>query len=99
RRRLARHHWLSDLPAMLFWALVVGALAALTTIGFHQGMRLVQYLATGHSGSIVEVITGLPWWGRVLFPTVGGVLAGTLLWLAGRIKSGSQSGYMEAVAI
>ena len=99
RRRLAGYLWLSDLPAMLGWAVVVGMLAAFTTIAFHQGMRLIQHLATGTSGSIVTVTSSLPWYGRLLFPALGGLVAGLLLWVASRIKVGAQSDYMEAVAI
>lgn len=84
---------------MLGWAVVVGIFAAFTTIGFHQGMRLIQHLVTGNSGSIVAVTSGLPWYGRLLFPALGGLVAGTLLWAGGRIKAGSHSDYMEAVAI
>ncbi len=99
RRRIAGYPWLSDLPAMLAWALVVGVCAAFTTIGFHQGMRLIQHLATGREGAIVGVITSLPWYGRLLFPALGGVIAGTLLWAAARLSTGRGADYMEAVAI
>lgn len=99
RRRLAGYLWLSDLPAMLGWAALAGMLAALTTIGFHQGMKAIQEAVTGHSGSIVAVTKGLPWYGRLLFPAAGGVVAGSLLWLASRRKAGSHSDYMESVAI
>ncbi|NGM87215.1 ClcB-like voltage-gated chloride channel protein [Parapusillimonas sp. SGNA-6] len=99
RERLAGYLWLSDLPAMLGWAGLVGVLGALATIAFHEGMRLVQLVATGDSGSIVRVTQALPWYGRLLFPLLGGVVAGTLLWLAGKVKAGASSDYMEAVAI
>ncbi|WP_370636006.1 ClcB-like voltage-gated chloride channel protein [Paralcaligenes sp. KSB-10] len=99
RKRLEGYAWLSDLPAMLCWAAVVGVLGALTTIAFHEGMHLVQHWVTGHSGSIVQVTQGLPWYGRLLFPMAGGVVAGALLWWAAKIKAGANSDYMEAVAI
>lgn len=99
RRRLAGYLWLSDWPAMLGWAALVGMLAAFTTIAFHQGMRLIQYAVTGTSGSIVGVTTSLPWYGRILFPMLGGLVAGGLLWAASRIQKGTDSDYMEAVAI
>lgn len=99
RRRLAGYLWLSDLPAMLLWAALAGMLAALTTIGFHEGMRWIQHTVTGRSGSVVGVISSLPWYGRILFPALGGVAAGSLLWLAGRTRSGTHSDYMESVAI
>lgn len=99
RERLAGYSWLSDLPAMLCWAVLVGACGALATIAFHEGMRLVQYLATGRSGSIVGVTRELPWYGRLLFPLLGGVAAGALLWASKQLKGSANSDYMEAVAI
>lgn len=99
RRKLATYLWLSDLPAMLGWAALVGAIAALTTIGFHKGMYLIQYLVAGRTGSIVGVINNLPWYGRLLFPALGGLVAGCLLWLASLSKSARHSDYMESVSI
>lgn len=100
RERLQGSLWLSDLPAMLGWAALVGVLGAGTTIGFHAGIHFLQNLATGNSGSIVQVIGGLPWYGRLLFPVVGGVAAGGLQWAASKVKVASNaSDYMEAVAI
>ncbi|HUH60695.1 MAG TPA: ClcB-like voltage-gated chloride channel protein [Candidimonas sp.] len=99
RERLGGYPWLSDLPAMLCLAVLVGVLGAFATIAFHEGMRLIQHLATGRSGSIVGVTQSLPWYGRLLFPTLGGAVAGTLLWLAARTPAGANSDYMEAVAI
>ncbi len=99
RKRLEGYSWLSDLPAMLCWAALVGVLGAFATIAFHEGMQLLQQLIIGDSGSIVRVTEGLPWYGRLLFPMAGGVAAGTLLWGAAKIKAGADSDYMEAVAI
>lgn len=99
RKRLAGYSWLSDLPAMLCWAALAGVIGAFATIGFHRAMYLVQHLATGQSGSIVGVMQSLPWYGRLLFPLLGGVAAGTLLWVSQKLKGGAHSDYMEAVAI
>ncbi len=99
RQQLAGYSWLSDLPAMLCWAALVGVLGALSTIAFHEGMHLLQTLATGKSGSIVGITKSLPWYGRLLFPAAGGIIAGILLWGAARVGSRANSDYMEAVAI
>ncbi len=99
RQRLADYLWLSGLPAMLGWAVIMGGLGAFATIGFHEGMRIIQQLVTGQSGSIVGVTEGLPWYGRLLFPTFGGLIAGTLLWMAAKTKTEANADYMEAVAI
>lgn len=99
RNRLAGYSWLTDMPAMLCWAAVAGVFGAFATIGFHQGMDLVQHAATGKSGSIVGMITSLPWYGRLMLPAAGGVAAGLLLWAASKLKGGANADYMEAVAI
>lgn len=99
RHRLKNYEWLSDAPAMLVWAAVVGVLGALATVLFHQGIYAVQQIFTGSHGSIVAVTQGLPWYGRVVFPALGGVAAGILLVWAARIKASGNSDYMEAVAI
>jgi CIC family chloride channel protein len=99
RRRLAGYSWLSDLPAMLCWAVLVGILGAFATIAFHEGMHFIQHVVTGESGSIVGVMRSLPWYGRLLFPLCGGVAAGVLLWASKQVRARSNSDYMEAVAI
>ena len=99
RKRLEGCLWLSDLPAMLCWAALVGALGAFSTIAFHAGIHVLQRAFTAHPGSIVDVTRALPWYARLLVPMCGGVLAGACLWGAARIHAGANSDYMEAVAI
>lgn len=99
RRRLKGVEWLSDTPAMLCWAALMGVLGAAVVVLFHEGIYLIQRIAVGHSGEISEVTRSLPWYSRLLFPTVGGLIAGLLLWLASRKKAEAASDYMEAVAI
>lgn len=97
--RLKSHEWLSDLPAMLFWAALAGVLAALATLGFYRAMYYLLSLAGGHTGSIVQTVEGLPWYGRLLLPAAGGLVAGCLLYWADKRGSRTSSDYMEAVAI
>jgi len=84
---------------MLLWAAIIGFVGALATIVFREGIAALQFLLTGHSGSLVEIATGLPWHMRVLIPTCGGLVAGLFLIWAKRMPSGAASDYMEAVAI
>lgn len=99
RKRLQGFLWLSDMPAMLFWAALVGVLGALSTIAFHAGMGWVQHVVAGQRGGIVQVTQSLPWYMRIFFPLLGGLVAGCLLSLAARYSTGAKSDYMEAVAI
>ncbi|MCX5589740.1 ClcB-like voltage-gated chloride channel protein [Alcaligenes endophyticus] len=99
RKRLQGLQWLSDTPAMLCWAVLVGVLGALSTIAFHEGMGIVQRLVAGQDGGIVHVTKSLPWYMRIAFPVLGGLVAGCLLSFAARYSTGAKSDYMEAVAI
>lgn len=99
RQRIRHWHWLSDTPAMLCWAVVMGVLGACAILIFYEGIYLVQRLVTGHYGSITQVTRSLSWEMRLLFPTLGGLCAGVLLWLAGRKKVSASADYMEAVVI
>lgn len=84
---------------MLFWAALAGVLAALATLAFYQLMYLILSLVGGQSGSVVQTMQGLPWYGRLLLPAAGGVAAGFLLHWSEKRGSHASSDYMEAVAI
>lgn len=85
---------------MLVWAALIGLLGALATIGFRAAIHGLEWLATGHSGGLVEIAMVLPWYLRLAFPAVGGVVAGLLLELSKRwARAGASSDYMEAIAI
>lgn len=99
RQRMRHWHWLSDTPAMLCWAVVMGVLGAAVVLLFYEGIYFIQRIITGQQGSITQVTRSLSWDMRLLFPTIGGLLAGLLLWLASRKKATTASDYMEAVAI
>lgn len=99
RERLAGYSSLSGLPAMLCWSVLVGILAAFSTLGFHKGIQFIQAVVTGESGSIVAVTSTLSATMRIVFPVVAGLLAGLLLVWSARIKASANSDYMEAVAI
>jgi CIC family chloride channel protein len=85
---------------MLVWAAVIGALGALATVVFRESLSVVLWLFTQHDRGLVEAAMSLPAWQRVLVPTVGGLLAGSVLMLARRLpQARSAPDYMEAIAI
>jgi len=93
----AKHEQLSGI---VFWAATIGVFGAFTGVAFRAGVRLVQHLLTGSSAGLVETAELLPWWARIAVPTIGGVLAGTLLWAGKRVLHHTRSvDYMEAVAV
>ncbi|HJV88319.1 MAG TPA: ClcB-like voltage-gated chloride channel protein [Noviherbaspirillum sp.] len=97
--RLQRLLELSEAPAMLPWAAVVGFVGALATIIFRDALRGLQWLFLGRSGSFVEIAEALPWQARVVLPALGGILAGIFLVAAKRRTSGGTSDYMESIAL
>jgi chloride channel protein, CIC family len=93
----AKHEQLS---AIVFWAALIGVCGAFTGVAFRASVRLVQHLLTGSTAGLVETAELLPWWARIAVPTVGGICAGTLLWIGRRWLRQSRSvDYMEAVAV
>lgn len=82
----------------LLAAAAIGGLGALCTIGFREGILLIERLAYGHSGSLVGIARSLPWWQRLLAPALGGIVAGLLLTF-GRRYQARGGDYMEAVVL
>jgi len=88
------------LSGIIFWAALIGICGAFTGVGFRASVRLVQQALTGHSTGLVETAELLPWWARIAVPTIGGALAGTVLWIARRLLHTDRAlDYMEAVAV
>jgi chloride channel protein, CIC family len=90
-----------QLTGIVFWAALIGVCGAFAGVGFRAAVRLVQQLLTGHSDTgLVETAELLPWWARIVVPTVGGALAGLLIWIGQRLlRTGRKVDYMEAVAV
>lgn len=80
--------------------MLCGLLGALATLAFREGIHALLYAFTGNtSGSLVDAARGLPWYLRIAFPTIGGLIAGGLLVLASRAPTGTASDYMEAITL
>jgi len=90
----------SETHSMLLWAAVVGFVGAVATIAFREAIAAIQFLAVGHSSSLVEMAETVPVYVRIVLPVVGGAVAGLLLQFSGRFNThGAASDYMEAIAI
>lgn len=63
------------------WAALAGLLAAGATTGFRWLIGQVEWLATGHTGGLVQAARAIAPWHRALVCAGGGLLAGlTLAW-------------------
>ncbi len=89
-----------DLANIIFWAALVGFCAALSSVAFREGLRLLELLFTGQAISMERAATGMVWWRRVLLPLAGAIAAGFVLRLAGRVLASPRAvDYMEAVRV
>ncbi|MGE4545280.1 MAG: ClcB-like voltage-gated chloride channel protein [Pedobacter sp.] len=101
RLRLANAYRAMERYQVLFWAGLVGVLGGLSSVLFREALDFMAAGLTGRPGSIVEIFAALPAWQRLIVPALGGVVAGGILSLGGRMKSGKESStdYMEAVVL
>ena len=107
RRRL--QWWLSliewlrptELQITLVLAGLTGFLGALGSLAFRHATEIVHWVFTGSWGAgLTESFARLPWWQRIVVPTVGGAAAGLVLMFTARfLKQRRTTDYMEAVVI
>lgn len=99
RNKLTQFAWLTNRPAFFVWAIVVGVAGAGMTILFHMAIHWGQLLTGSVPGEIETVVSRWTDTERILFPAVGGLIAGTLLWLSSKVRKDMNADYMEAVAL
>lgn len=99
RKRLSRRPWLHTQAIILLWAVLMGIVGALATLLFFQGVHLLQLLMVGEAGTIDSVVSQFTTWQAVLYPCLAGLVGGLLLTWSARIKTDTNSDYMEAVAL
>ena len=101
-RRLRTFLRVADWQVMLLWSIPAGLLGALATELFRSALFGLDHLVLGQGGSLVAIAVSLPPWLRLLVPTVGGLLAGSLLMLAlarERAEPQGKGDYMEATVL
>jgi CIC family chloride channel protein len=98
--------WLTETgPAELWnstyaWAVLVGLAAACSSVLFRETLNRLQVFLLHNDGPLDTESSLLPWWCRLLIPTVGGVLAGTILLFGQKWSTAGQSAdFMEAVVL
>jgi CIC family chloride channel protein len=89
-----------DLAGLIFWAALVGVCGALASVGFREGIRLLELAFTGQTMGLVNGASRLAPWHRAIVPVIGGVLSGWVLYVLGsRFVSLKVVDYMEAVLV
>lgn len=82
------------------WAGLVGIVAGFSGRAFLAACDGLQWLFTQNHKNLAQAAEGLENWHRVLVPTLGGCLAGLVLWWGTRAtRQQRATEYMEAVAL
>ena len=83
-----------------FWAGWIGLFGALSSVAFRESLRHLQLLLLRTNGPIEGAETGLPWWGRLLVPAAGGLVAGLILFFGQRWTQTKKSlDFMEVIVL
>lgn len=95
--------WLrpKELQITLVLAGLAGFLGAVGSLAFRRATEAVHWVFTGSwEPGVSESFAHLPWWQRIVVPTVGGAAAGLILMFSARfVKQARTTDYMEAVVI
>jgi len=85
---------------MAVLAVIVGLAAGFGAVGFRYLIDAIQKFAYGSSESLLETVKTLPWYLRVLIPTLGGMVVGPLVYFGAREAKGhGVPEVMEAVTL
>lgn len=100
RLRLRADTGAAGLDSMLLWAALVGVAGGLCSGLFRAANIGLKWLMTGQTQDIVAIAESLPPAMRLWVPTLGGLAAGSVLWLGARLCNGLRSrDYLEAVRL
>src|SRR5277367_6996157 len=83
-----------------FWAAIVGLCGAFSSVAFRESLNQMQLFLLHYDGPLENAATTLPWWGRLLMPTAGGLIAGSILLFGQKWSTaGKSADFMEAVVL
>jgi CIC family chloride channel protein len=82
-----------------FWAAIVGLCGAISSVAFREALNHMQWILLHYKGPLDGAATDLPWWERLLMPTVGGLIAGSILLFGQKWSAGKSADFMEAVVL
>ncbi|EKN3594558.1 voltage-gated ClC-type chloride channel ClcB [Yersinia enterocolitica] len=100
-KRPAHWYYYRAMLRRLMIAIMLGIISALIVWLFHQAMLGIEWLLfTRTDGSLVAAASSISGWRRALTPALGGLAAGSLLWVYQRYqhrKPSAPTDYMEAI--
>jgi len=83
-----------------FWAAVVGLCGAISSVFFRDALRYLERILFHSDAPLETAAEALPWWGRLLMPAAGGLIAGSILLFGQKWSTaGKSADFMEAVVL
>jgi len=109
RLKLITHEWIHGLTdrlrlnentVILIIASLIGLIGGFGAVGFRALIALIQYIVLGGDGNILALVTAMPWYKKLLVPSIGGLVIGPLIYYFGKETKGhGVPEVMEAVAL
>jgi len=79
---------------------IIGILGGYGAIGFRALIDFFQGLSIGTGDEIIDILKSLPWYFKLLLPTIGGLIVGPLIYFFAREAKGhGVPEVMEAIAL
>ncbi|MDY6791522.1 MAG: chloride channel protein [Thermodesulfobacteriota bacterium] len=85
---------------MAVLAVFVGLAGGFGAVGFRYLINFFQLLAYGSDGNLLDLVSSIPWYIRVIIPAIGGLVVGPMVYfLAREAKGHGVPEVMESVAL
>jgi len=98
--RLTDRLRLNENTAIIVIASIIGIIGGFGAVGFRRLIEYIQTLTIGNHDNILATVMGLPWYYKLLLPTIGGLIVGPLIYFLGKETKGhGVPEVMEAVAL
>lgn len=84
----------------LVLASLIGLIGGFGAVGFRTLIETLQTLAIGRHDNILQTVIALPWYHKLMIPSIGGLIIGPLIYYLGKETKGhGVPEVMEAVAL
>ncbi len=99
-QRIIDKFHLNENTVILIIASFIGIIGGFGAVVFFELIVFIRTLAIGGGSDVLEIVSNLPWYQKVVLPSIGGLIVGPLVYFFGRETKGhGVPEVMEAVAL